>query len=69
MRGIETASLIRVGEIMTHAALLRKESRFIPYHYRKDYPETDNTNWCGQVLIKQMDGKIGSEFKPMLYRH
>jgi succinate dehydrogenase/fumarate reductase flavoprotein subunit len=69
MRSVETASLIRVGEIMTHAALFRKESRFIPYHYREDYPETDNTNWCGQVLIKQMDGKIEIEFKPILYRH
>lgn len=69
MRGIETASLIKVGEIMAHAALFRKESRFIPYHYREDYPETDNTNWCGQVLVSQIDGKITTEFKPLHYRH
>jgi succinate dehydrogenase/fumarate reductase flavoprotein subunit len=68
MRGIETASLIKVGEIMTHAALYRKESRFIPYHYREDYPETDNTNWRGQVLVKQIDGKISIEFKPLHYK-
>jgi len=69
MRGIETASLIKVGEIMAHAALFRKESRFIPYHYREDHPETDNTNWCGQVLVRQIDGKITTEFKPLKYRH
>jgi succinate dehydrogenase/fumarate reductase flavoprotein subunit len=69
MRSIETASLIKVGEIMAHAALFRKESRFIPYHYREDYPETDNTNWCGQVLVNQIDGKITTEFKPLHYRH
>jgi succinate dehydrogenase/fumarate reductase flavoprotein subunit len=52
---------------MTHAALFRTESRFIPYHHREDYPETDNTNWCGQVLIKQKDGRVGTEFKPLTY--
>ena len=67
MRSVETASLIRVGEIMAHAALFRTESRFIPYHYREDHPETDNTNWCGQVLVKQKDGRITTEFKPLTY--
>jgi len=69
MRSIEAASLIKVGEIMAHAALFRKESRFIPYHYREDYPETDNANWCGQVLVNQIDGEITTEFKPLHYRH
>jgi adenylylsulfate reductase subunit A len=68
MRSVETASLIRVGEIMTHAALFREESRFIPYHYREDYPDTDNTNWCGQVLVSQREGKITTQFKPLDYR-
>jgi len=68
MRTMETASLIKVGEIMTHAALFRKESRFIPYHYREDYPETDNANWCGQVLVTQADGRMTTEFKPIPYQ-
>lgn len=65
MRTMETASLIRVGEIMTHTALFREESRFIPYHYREDHPETDNRNWCGQVLVTRTHGKITTEFKPL----
>jgi succinate dehydrogenase/fumarate reductase flavoprotein subunit len=69
MRGVETKSLVKVGEIMTHAAYVRKESRFIPYHYREDYPETDNANWCGQVLVSQREGKISTQFKPLLYHH
>jgi adenylylsulfate reductase, subunit A len=69
MRTMETASLINVGETMTHAALFRKESRFIPYHYREDYPGTDNSNWCGQVLVTQTDGRITTEFKPLQYKH
>jgi succinate dehydrogenase/fumarate reductase flavoprotein subunit len=67
MRGFETESLVKIGEIMTYAALFRKESRFIPYHYREDYPETDNKNWCGQVLIKQKGETITTEFKPLRY--
>ncbi len=68
MRSIETASLVKVGEIMAHAALFRKESRFIPYHYREDYPETDNKDWCGQVLVSQRDGRITTDFKPLHYK-
>ncbi len=68
MRSFETESLMKVGEIMTHAAMFREESRFIPYHYREDYPETDNKNWCGQILIKQKDGTITTEFKPLHYK-
>ncbi|MDA8188519.1 MAG: FAD-binding protein [Dehalococcoidales bacterium] len=51
MRALETASLMQVASLMTDAALSRKESRFIPYHHRLDYPNTDNENWCGQMLI------------------
>jgi succinate dehydrogenase/fumarate reductase flavoprotein subunit len=68
MRSFETESLMKVGEIMTHAAMFREESRFIPYHYREDYPETDNKNWCGQILIKQKDETITTEFKPLNYK-
>lgn len=68
MRTLETASLIKVGEIMTHAALFRTESRFIPYHYREDYPQTNDAEWCGQVLVAQKDGRITTEFKPLTYR-
>ena len=68
MRATETASLIRVGEVMTHAALFRKESRFVPYHYREDYPDSDDANWCGQVLVTQADGGIATAFKPLHYK-
>ena len=40
VRGLETENLVTVGEIMAKAAQVRRESRFIPYHYRLDYPET-----------------------------
>ena len=68
MRAMETESLIKVGEVLTEAALFRTESRFIPYHYREDYPETDNLHWCGQVLVTQRGEKIVTQFKPILYK-
>lgn len=67
MRCHETASLLKVGEVMAYAALFRKESRFIPYHYREDFPQTDNESWCGQVLVRQEGDQIRTKFKPLRY--
>jgi adenylylsulfate reductase subunit A len=66
MRVREATSLLEVAEMTTRAALFRKESRNKPYHHRLDYPHTDDTNWCGQVLIRK-DGLSGYavEFKPL----
>lgn len=65
MRCLETEHLVTVGEVMAHAALARKESRFIPYHYRLDYPETDDRNWGGQIVVHRQNGELRTEFVPM----
>ena len=65
MRCLETEHLVTVGEVMSHAALARKESRFIPYHYRLDYPETDDRNWGGQIVVHRQNGELRTEFVPM----
>ena len=65
IRCLETEELVTVGEIMSAAALARKESRFIPYHYRLDYPEPDDENWGGQIVVSQKDGAIATEFCPL----
>ena len=57
MRCHEAMNIQSVAKIVAHAALARKESRFIPYHYRSDYPET-NEDWCGLVAIRK-DGEKG----------
>lgn len=68
MRCLETGNLVTVGEIMTQAALARKESRFIPYHYRVDYPQTDDERWCGQIAVWQECGTARTEFVPFSQR-
>jgi adenylylsulfate reductase subunit A len=65
MRCLETENLVTVGEMMVKAALARKESRFVPYHYRVDYPETDNKNWAGQIVLRRHNHEIETEFVPM----
>jgi adenylylsulfate reductase subunit A len=57
MRCHEAMNIHSVAKIVAHAALARKESRFIPYHYRSDYPET-NEDLCGLVVVRK-DGETG----------
>jgi adenylylsulfate reductase subunit A len=57
MRCHEAMNIQSVAKIVAHAALARKESRFAPYHYRSDYPET-NEDYCGLVVVRK-DGEAG----------
>jgi adenylylsulfate reductase, subunit A len=66
MRAHESSSLLRVGEMMGHAALFRTESRNKPYHHRLDFPETDNAGWCGLVVLQKKGAEISCAFEPIL---
>jgi len=67
MRCHEAMNIQSVAKIVAHAALARKESRFVPYHYRSDYPETDE-NCCGLVVVrKDAEGGIATRFERLHY--
>lgn len=67
MRCHEAMNIQSVAKIVAHAALARKESRFIPYHYRSDYPET-NDDWCGLVAIrKNGENGVATRFERLHY--
>ncbi|MGE5841095.1 MAG: FAD-binding protein, partial [Deltaproteobacteria bacterium] len=49
----EVRNMITVARCMITAALHRKESRFGQCHFRLDFPETDDRNWLGQVVVSR----------------
>ncbi|MBW1911669.1 MAG: FAD-binding protein [Deltaproteobacteria bacterium] len=65
MRAHETRSILSVGKVMATAALYRTESRNRPYHHRLDFPDTDNTNWCGLVVVKKKGNDFSCSFEPV----
>ena len=68
MRSHEAMNIHAVSKISATAALERRESRFPPYHYRADYPETDDENYCGLMVIqKQPGGGIATRLDKLRY--
>ena len=63
-RAHESRGLLAVGKTLMAAALFREESRFSPFHYRLDYPHTDNARWCGQVEVSLNDSGFHANFCP-----
>ena len=56
MRCLEARNLAETGELILTAALHRKESR--GWHFRKDYPYTDNKNWLKWVTLTRQEEQI-----------
>ncbi|HDZ91216.1 MAG TPA: FAD-binding protein [Deltaproteobacteria bacterium] len=63
MRTYETRSILSVGKVMATTALFRTESRNKPYHHRLDFPDTDNTHWCGLVVVQKKGDKFSCSFE------
>ena len=47
--GWELQNMLTLGRLMTHAALLRTETRGV--HYRSDYPDRDDVHWKKHILM------------------
>lgn len=68
MRVHEAMNIQQVAKITAAAALVRKETRFPPYHYRADYTETDDKNYCGLIVVKKRsNNEITTRFEPLFY--
>jgi adenylylsulfate reductase, subunit A len=68
MRVHEAMNIQQVAKITASAALERKETRFQPYHYRADYPETDDKNYCGLIVVRKGEqGRVVTRFEPLTY--
>ncbi len=68
MRVHEAMNIQQVAKITATAALARRETRFPPYHYRADFTETDDENYCGLIVVKKgPDGEVTTRFEPLSY--
>ncbi|MDD5095214.1 MAG: FAD-binding protein [Dehalococcoidia bacterium] len=65
VEALETEFMIDVQEMVAKSALMRTESRL--NHFRVDYPEEDNANWLANVCIKQVNGRMVVEKKPIVW--
>jgi adenylylsulfate reductase subunit A len=68
MRVHEAMNIQQVAKITATAALARRETRFPPYHYRADFTQTDDENFCGLIVVKKgPDGEIATRFERLTY--
>lgn len=58
MRAVEVQNITDVGELHARAALIRTESRLVPWHYRVDYPNRDDEHWQKTILVWQEGGEF-----------
>lgn len=70
MRAMEVAVIRDCAEMAARASLFRQESRWGLYHYRVDFPQTNDADWrCHCHLKKGTDGRMHSfkrELEPYL---
>jgi L-aspartate oxidase len=60
----ETTNLLHIGQVLTHAAALREETR--GGHVRSDFPEVDEKHWRGHLLLTRgPDGVLRTTYHPV----
>lgn len=58
VRVLECRSMIRLAQAMVSASWLRTESR--GFHFRQDYPKTDNVQWLKWIMVSRKPGFRGT---------
>ena len=56
VEAVELENMLTVADILTNAALMRKESR--GPHFRRDYPQRDDANWLKTITVKKVNGQM-----------
>jgi succinate dehydrogenase/fumarate reductase flavoprotein subunit len=64
MRATEFKDLLLLGKLVATGALARRESRMGLSHRRGDYPNQDDKNFFGSMILKRKNGGIKLTFKP-----
>ena len=67
IRSMEDLSILTYAQIALHASLARKvSSRFLDFH-RIDYPQLDPPEWHKLIIVKQENGKVTTDDRPIDY--
>jgi len=56
IEALEVSNMIDIVEIISRAALMRKDTR--GGHYREDYPEKDDKNWLKNIAVRWEAGEM-----------
>jgi succinate dehydrogenase/fumarate reductase flavoprotein subunit len=64
----EVENIIQCAALSAAASLERTESRWLPWHYRSDFPEKDDANWLKHIAITQgaQPGEIDIQHKDII---
>jgi succinate dehydrogenase/fumarate reductase flavoprotein subunit len=61
---VQVENMCQCAELCISSALIRKESRGA--HYRGDFTELNNDEWVKNVILKNRDGEIAIDIKPIV---
>lgn len=64
LEALALPNMIKYAEMATLAAMTRKESRGT--HLRNEYTDTDNDNWLKNVYVKEVNGKLTVNTRPVI---
>ncbi len=60
---MEVENALLVAEMILHSALMREESR--GGHFRKDFPNTNDQKWKGNIFLRKRGEDMQLEFRPL----
>ncbi len=64
IQAIEAISMLKLSEVITTAALERKESRGA--HYREDFENQDDEHWKRNIIVQSENGVISTKLSPLI---
>ena len=67
-KSYEVENIIECAALSATASLERKESRWLPWHFRSDFPEKDDSNWKKHIVLTKGDktGEIRVKYKDVI---
>ncbi len=58
MRYLELENIALMAQVLFKTSLFREETRWIPAHWRMDFPQQDDANWSKAVIIQKSDDRV-----------